>query len=1276
MNEDAGNIYSEVRIRLDKLQADITQAVNKLDNFGASVVDMGNTASNLFTNSYSKSIANVKTYLASLDDAVKAGAITQKQAIEQSIAVRKQELAYIQATAAKKGGYTTQEINDIKATQAALNRLEAEYKQVAGESDNAGKSATGFSAASVAAAAVVAVAFRSLVTATSDYSAALAGVQAATRASAEEMALLTKAADETAQQYGKTNTEALQGIEALSKAGVSTADIIGGGLAGALALAASGEMSVADAAEAAAGIMTQFGKTGADVTHIADLLSAAAGNAIGEVSDFTQAFKQVGLVANSTGLSLEDTTAVLAQFAAGSLLGSDAGTSFKTFLQRLNPVSDEARALMEKLGFSAFDAKGQFVGISSVAEQLKTKLGGMSDAQKQATLTTLFGSDATRAAIELMKGGADGIAKWTELTNQQGFAAETARIKMDSLAGDMEKLNAATTNATASLGQAATPALRGLTQIATGVLSAINALPGPVKAAIVTIGGLTGAIIAFAAAGPGVISVIKGIGIAAATSLGPFGLIASAVGVLAVGLGAAAVSAGVFEDSTTRMVKNNRELINATKAANEEFANIVGPVNEATRSNKLSADQIDKLKKLYPELTNTMNLNKATIEEVTEAQKKLNAARNNEIIANINKQIDENNKLIEKATKTTNQTRSAQDQNTQALINQDKALVANYEKIKTHTKAETEAYEMAVKRLSKLNEQGKFEESNLLTSERTTQKLKDQNKALLAQIRELDGTADAARKAQAVRDEAAAREKANEEARKQAIEQEKASRINSANDYAKTLAVFKQLRADDLISEEEYQKKIISLANDRINQIQSQAVKDGALSQAAKKQIVDEIAVRDEAQKKLDILTASKKSAADREKDMQAALSKTIEAMIAERDELAKTGVMTKEQAARYDELSKKIAKAQEDERETVEKNQSAIRKAQELTANFRAAYTDGLIDSIDREAGKKKAALSKEIADLRAANDLMLASNKEYADQSAQITQYAADQSAKIEAESFNARIGQVSDFVGKVGQVFNGLLSALGSLYEAMNQAQLDSLDTQYQQNLDALDADTQAQLEAAGLAEQTDLEKAQAKLDAAIAANDAEAISEAEKELKKQQILKDAADKKIAIDKKYEKEKAQLQYKASLEAWNLQLLNAIAGTAVAVVNALQTQPIWLGIVMAALAGVTGGIQIAAVAAAKPKPPALATGGIAIPGADGKGAQVLMAENGSPELALNGGASGEPFLNNFADKIAQRIGVINTSKDITLILQIDSSVLSKVVAKDINNGVVKISL
>ncbi|MDJ1631043.1 phage tail tape measure protein [Bacillus velezensis] len=62
-------------------------------------------------------------------------------------------------------------------------------------------------------------------------------------------------------------------------------------------------------------------------------------------------------VAAGMGLSFKDTSTALAVFAQNGLKGSDAGTSLKTMLSRLVPMTDGAYTTMESLGLVSLDTK-------------------------------------------------------------------------------------------------------------------------------------------------------------------------------------------------------------------------------------------------------------------------------------------------------------------------------------------------------------------------------------------------------------------------------------------------------------------------------------------------------------------------------------------------------------------------------------------------------------------------------------------------------------------------------------------------------------------------------------------------------------------------------------------------------------------------------------------------------------------------------------------------------------------------------------------------------
>lgn len=326
-----------------------------------------------------------------------------------------------------------------------------------------------------------------------DFDATMSEVGATSDATVEELAQLREAALEAGAATVFSATEAAQAQVELAKAGVSTADILGGALTGALNLAAAGGLGLADAAAIAANAMTVFNLTGADVTGIADTLAAAANKSATDVGEMGQALAQGGLVASQYGLTVEETAGALAEFAQSGLRGSDAGTSLKTMLMRLVPQSNEARQAMEDMGLEFFDAQGQFVGMSGVAEQLQTKLGGLSQKQQAATLQTIFGSDAIRGATILMQDGAEGVDQWTEAVSDSGYAAELAAKKNDNLRGDLEQLRGSIETALIGAGSEANGVLRAMTQELTGLVNFMGDLPGPVQTAAVGIAAFSAA---------------------------------------------------------------------------------------------------------------------------------------------------------------------------------------------------------------------------------------------------------------------------------------------------------------------------------------------------------------------------------------------------------------------------------------------------------------------------------------------------------------------------------------------------------------------------------------------------------------------------------------------------------------------------------------------------------------------------------------------------------------------------------------------------------------
>ena len=354
--------------------------------------------------------------------------------------------------------------------------------------------------------------------------------------------------------------DAADAITDLAKAGVSAKDILAGGLSGALSLAASGAMDVGEAAETTSVALTQFKLGGNQASHVADLLAAGAGKAMGEVSDLGMALRQGGLVASQTGLSLEETVGALSSFASAGMLGSDAGTSLKTMLQRLTPQSAQAQAQFDELGISAYDAQGNFVGLANFAGQLRDKMKSLTPEARNAAMGVMFGADAVRGANVLYTEGQDGIQGWIDKVDDAGFAARQASTLTDNLSGDLERLRGSIDTVFIQSGSGANNALRGMAQSANAVVDAIGQIPEPALNAMVLLTGAGGLGLAGAAGMMKLVGALSDTKDALA-NLGKGATIAK-IGIAGVGtaLGAGFAILSAWASKSAEMSANSQEL--------------------------------------------------------------------------------------------------------------------------------------------------------------------------------------------------------------------------------------------------------------------------------------------------------------------------------------------------------------------------------------------------------------------------------------------------------------------------------------------------------------------------------------------------------------------------------------------------------------------------------------------------------------------------------------------------------------------------------------------
>lgn len=275
-----------------------------------------------------------------------------------------------------------------------------------------------------------------------DFEASMKRVRGNLRSGDEEFAALQQAARDMGAATQFSASEAADAIETLAKNGLTASAILGGALQSSLTLAAAGSTDLANAGDIVTDVMENFRKGAGELTNVVDGIAGTLVESKFGIDDYRQALAQAGGVAGPLGVEFEDFNAAIAATASAFASGSDAGTSLKTFLQSLSPNSKRAADTIKQFKLEFFDAEGAVKSMAEVAQELKTAFADVSAEAQSDALKKIFGTDAIRTALGLMREGADGIKQVSdEIANAS--AQEQAEIQLEGLNGTIKELRSA-----------------------------------------------------------------------------------------------------------------------------------------------------------------------------------------------------------------------------------------------------------------------------------------------------------------------------------------------------------------------------------------------------------------------------------------------------------------------------------------------------------------------------------------------------------------------------------------------------------------------------------------------------------------------------------------------------------------------------------------------------------------------------------------------------------------------------------------------------------------
>lgn len=292
-----------------------------------------------------------------------------------------------------------------------------------------------------------------------DFEAAMNVLGIAARSSGTAMGDLSKAAIQVGADTDLVGIDAMEAADAMTtfyKAGLDTTDIFDdlqgylsgttplmGALRASIDLAAASDIDLAEASDAVAVAMATFGLSAEDAAGIADSFVGAADASIAEVSDLTEALKNIGPTMAQFGYSLGDTNTALALLSTRGISGAEAGTALKSMMVNLMRQTSDVQDTLADLNVTLYDENGALKPLPQIIDELGGAMSGLSEEQKNQTIQTLAGSYGMKAMATLLSEGKSGWDAMAQSIDSAASAQEVAGVRTQGFNAAVEQLKGA-----------------------------------------------------------------------------------------------------------------------------------------------------------------------------------------------------------------------------------------------------------------------------------------------------------------------------------------------------------------------------------------------------------------------------------------------------------------------------------------------------------------------------------------------------------------------------------------------------------------------------------------------------------------------------------------------------------------------------------------------------------------------------------------------------------------------------------------------------------------
>ena len=381
--------------------------------------------------------------------------------------------------------------NEMERTARAHQRMGRDIQRIGDGFSSVGESMLPIAAGITAIGAAGGRAFI-------DFDSIITGAAAKAGATAEEMEMMRQKASQFGADFPISATQAAEGMDRLAAAGYDANQVVGVMPSVITAAVASGEdlATTSDVVSNALNIWNlKQGDIAQNAMRVADVVQMAANKSSASVADFGVILQEAGTPANTLGISIEQLSTAVAILKNTGSDASKIGNALSATFSNLSAPTKPAAEALDKLGVTVKDAKGNFLGLQPIIEQMRKGMAGLANTERIALAKSIAGQDYYSQLLSLIDTTPEAYqAMQDAMDNATGSSQAQFEVMKGTLKNSIDGMLGSLESLAINFGSVLTPQIKAMTDAIGGFADMINTISPETK---LLIGNILMGIVAF-----------------------------------------------------------------------------------------------------------------------------------------------------------------------------------------------------------------------------------------------------------------------------------------------------------------------------------------------------------------------------------------------------------------------------------------------------------------------------------------------------------------------------------------------------------------------------------------------------------------------------------------------------------------------------------------------------------------------------------------------------------------------------------------------------------